>query len=209
MDIKSYWGKYIAAYRRANKLSQAQLAEIFEVSTPTISRWETGKQVPDQYSQDLLRRKLMATKVYSKEEWICRVSHAHDYEILTDVASNILAVSLGIAEYWGKKNTEFVALNLFELIPGGAKTVETELERLGLGRDLIKRLTTGSIRQVYIAIDYRFKDKCGSLIGDVWVMATPDPKTLIHYVWCNTELAHDIESVDGLRIRDCEVTTFS
>ena len=40
-------GSYIAGKRRALNLTQEQLAETLGVSNKTISKWETGKSMPD------------------------------------------------------------------------------------------------------------------------------------------------------------------
>ncbi len=40
-------GSYIAEKRRALNLTQAQLAETLGVSNKTVSKWETGKCMPD------------------------------------------------------------------------------------------------------------------------------------------------------------------
>ena len=49
-------GSFIAAKRREQNLTQAQLAEKLGVSNKTVSKWETGKSMPD-YSiiQDLCK----------------------------------------------------------------------------------------------------------------------------------------------------------
>ena len=40
-------GAFIKALRREKGLTQEQLAEIFSVSHRTVSRWETGSDLPD------------------------------------------------------------------------------------------------------------------------------------------------------------------
>jgi len=40
-------GRFIAEKRRAKNLTQEQLAELLGVSNKTISKWETGKSMPD------------------------------------------------------------------------------------------------------------------------------------------------------------------
>ena len=46
MDQKEI-GKFIAACRKEKKLTQTQLAEQLGVSDKSISRWETGRTMPD------------------------------------------------------------------------------------------------------------------------------------------------------------------
>ena len=40
-------GKFIASLRKKKNLTQAQLAEILNVTDRAISKWETGKAMPD------------------------------------------------------------------------------------------------------------------------------------------------------------------
>lgn len=45
-------GRFLADRRKGRKLTQAQLAEMLDVSVKTISRWERGIHLPD-YDQVL------------------------------------------------------------------------------------------------------------------------------------------------------------
>ncbi len=40
-------GKFIAKSRKAKKLTQAQLAEKLNITDRAVSKWETGKSMPD------------------------------------------------------------------------------------------------------------------------------------------------------------------
>ena len=40
-------GKFIAEHRKKNKLTQMQLAERLGITDRAISKWETGRSVPD------------------------------------------------------------------------------------------------------------------------------------------------------------------
>ena len=47
MDTKKI-GAFLKQCRKENNLTQEQLAEKFGVSARTVSRWETGSNMPDQ-----------------------------------------------------------------------------------------------------------------------------------------------------------------
>ena len=51
-------GRFIAEKRRAKNLTQEQLAELLGVSNKTISKWETGKSMPDYSIVELLCKEL-------------------------------------------------------------------------------------------------------------------------------------------------------
>ncbi|MCB6405407.1 helix-turn-helix domain-containing protein, partial [Megasphaera massiliensis] len=40
-------GKFIARCRKEKKLTQAQLAERLSITDRAVSKWETGKSMPD------------------------------------------------------------------------------------------------------------------------------------------------------------------
>lgn len=40
-------GKFIAELRKEKGLTQSQLAEHFDISNKAVSKWETGKSLPD------------------------------------------------------------------------------------------------------------------------------------------------------------------
>ena len=40
-------GKFIASKRKEQNLTQEQFAELLNVSNKTVSKWETGKCMPD------------------------------------------------------------------------------------------------------------------------------------------------------------------
>ena len=54
-------GRFIAEKRRARNLTQEQLAELLGVSNKTVSKWETGKSMPDYSIVELLCKELNIT----------------------------------------------------------------------------------------------------------------------------------------------------
>ena len=54
-------GCFIAEKRRARNLTQEQLAELLGVSNKTVSKWETGKSMPDYSIVELLCKELNIT----------------------------------------------------------------------------------------------------------------------------------------------------
>lgn len=49
MDIKENLAKNLMLYRKANNLTQAELAEKLNYSDKAVSKWERGESVPDLY----------------------------------------------------------------------------------------------------------------------------------------------------------------
>lgn len=54
-------GKFITKKRKEQNLTQEQLAELLGVSNKTVSKWETGKCMPDYSIVELLCKELNTT----------------------------------------------------------------------------------------------------------------------------------------------------
>ena len=54
-------GKYIAKLRKEKKITQEELAEKLGVSSKSVSRWETGRNMPDLSLITLLCKELGTT----------------------------------------------------------------------------------------------------------------------------------------------------
>lgn len=68
------WGSHIRRYRRAQSLSQAELAEKLGVEQATISRWERGFHEPDLKFRRRLQDLLLTRSTRSDEVLFHRVS---------------------------------------------------------------------------------------------------------------------------------------
>jgi putative transcriptional regulator len=53
-EIKDYSSARIIEIRKKNKLSQAALASVFNISSSTVSQWEQGNKKPTGAAQKLL-----------------------------------------------------------------------------------------------------------------------------------------------------------
>ena len=77
-------GKFIASKQREQNLTQEQLAEKIGVSNKTVSKWETGKTMPD----------------YSIVELLCQVLHISVAELIAGKENEPNAKTLLIRKIW-------------------------------------------------------------------------------------------------------------
>ena len=77
-------GKFIAAMRKKQGLSQKQLAERIDVTDKTISKWETGNRMPDasillklSFELQINVNELLAGEQFSQEEPSPEIGRAH------------------------------------------------------------------------------------------------------------------------------------
>ena len=100
-------GKFIARMRREKEMTQAQLGERLGVTNKTVSRWETGKYMPDISTLSDLSRELRVQK--------------HVAEILTGGGIGILFGNLNAPESPERATMimiAFAALALGQLLRG-------------------------------------------------------------------------------------------
>ena len=122
-------GRFIAEKRRAKNLTQEQLAELLGVSNKTISKWETGKSMPD----------------YAVVESLCKELNITIAELLTGKEKD----SESIPEY----TKEQVELLLYKV-----EQMENEKKRrtimhfdMSSGKTIEAGITTGSVLAMIIS----------------------------------------------------------
>jgi len=83
-------GEFIAAERKAKKLTQAKLAEKIFISEKTVSKWENGKGIPDTNSLPRLCEifEVSLNELLSGER-ITQNSQQHDEKLLLDMAKEV------------------------------------------------------------------------------------------------------------------------
>lgn len=105
-------GKFIAQKRKAKNLTQEQLAEKIGVSNKTISKWETGKCMPDYSIINVLCDELGITiaelmdgeeaeeksvRSFDEEQILDLLKRTQDLEKQKNVLYGILLIVMGIA----------------------------------------------------------------------------------------------------------------
>ncbi|MCM1124104.1 MAG: helix-turn-helix domain-containing protein [Eubacterium sp.] len=103
-------GSFIAAARKEKNLTQAQLAEKLGVSNKTVSRWETGKNMPDYAILEELTTELGIT-VYE----LIRGEKIIKEDIIREYDHNLVSV---LKEYKRMKKAKNILLTLLLLLAG-------------------------------------------------------------------------------------------
>lgn len=105
-------GKFIALKRKQKNMTQGQLAEKLGVSNKTISKWETGKCMPDYSVVKSLCEKLEITvaelmdgetseeksvRTYDEDQIIDLLRRTQELEKQKDILYGIMLIVMGIA----------------------------------------------------------------------------------------------------------------
>ena len=105
-------GKYIAGKRRSLNLTQEQLAEVLGISNKTISKWETGKCMPDYSIIQKLCDALQVTlselmdgedaaedsvRAYDEDQILDLLRRTQELERQRQILSGTMLIVLGVA----------------------------------------------------------------------------------------------------------------
>lgn len=93
MNRTENWPELIANFRTNRKLTQAAFAEHLNVTQQTVSRWESGKQLPYPPALEQLRTVVGATTISTKDAWRQRIEMSWRLEALFDKGWRYLAIS--------------------------------------------------------------------------------------------------------------------
>ena len=153
-------GKFIAAMRKEKGLTQEQLAEKLNVSSKTVSRWETGRNMPDYSILEALTNELDITV-----NDLIRGERIVKDEIIREYDNNLVEV---LKEYKRLKRAKNTILFLLLILAGIAGVVMwfalgIVLSVAEMTSAQIKINTDISLYQEYIGPDARreYRDKCG------------------------------------------------
>lgn len=117
------WGPQIRRFRRLRAIKQNALAEQLGVDQATVSRWESGRQVPDLGMQRRLRALMRGAEPRDEvllKHWI---DTALGYTMLTDAERVILAASPSFCVLHEMAPTEVIGMSAVPIFT-------EELERL-------------------------------------------------------------------------------
>ncbi|HAJ45730.1 MAG TPA: hypothetical protein DCL54_04010 [Alphaproteobacteria bacterium] len=185
MESANNWPERLLAYRRLNGLTQEDFAARLDVSCQTISRWESGKQLPDPVRAQRLSSLLGISGLASSKSWAYRVSHAMGHEVLHDRGQVVIAVSEAFAEFFNSSPSIWLGKTLFEAVPGDAgDKVRSDYADGQLPTSTTLGLFEGRIRQIFHLFDIRRGTtdvlRCAY---DLWPIVTAEGQVLAHLVF--------------------------
>jgi len=130
------WATLVRAFRRTQRLTQQEAAQLLGVSQPTLSRWEAGRQVPDGRTRRRLRE-LMETLTGVRRRLLeAIVTQSPVPQVLMDGELRVLGLSEPFARLLDRPAGELVGTHDPARHPLGPSCRDTlaRLEHEGLGR---------------------------------------------------------------------------
>lgn len=136
MERTTNWATLVRSFRRAQRLTQDEAAQLLGVSQPTLSRWESGRQVPDSRTRRRLRQ-LMETLMGTQRRLLeAVVARSPVPQVLVDHRLRVLRASEPFARLLDRQPEELHGEHAPAQHPLGADCRDTlsRLEREGLRR---------------------------------------------------------------------------
>jgi len=106
------WSTQLRAYRRVNGLTQMELAEVLAVTQATISRWESGRQMPELAVQTRLRDMLFRGRTAGDARLGHFVRTSFSPLVLISESGRFLAISESAAAPGGRTPEQIVGSSI-------------------------------------------------------------------------------------------------
>lgn len=171
------WPLLVSSYRLTLGVTQEVLASKFCVTTSTVSRWESGRQVPDLKAQLRIQNDLTSTQLKSRQEWIFRVNSSFGHEILFDAKEVILATSDIFLEFHSLTREQIAGTDLthfFRSVFSADASVVHETTR----DQMRSAFFSGGIRHICQISDVRTPAGVVRFSSDFWPVVTCDDEIL-------------------------------
>lgn len=171
------WPSLISAYRLRSGLSQQSFAEKMGVTPSTVSRWESGKQVPNMSARALLRPDVVASQLRSKEGWAFRVNASFGHEMLVDGEDIVLAVSQTLVEFHQLRRDQIAgsSLDSFFRLAFSSDATSVQASVRDRARDLF---FSGGLRLMEQISDVRTPTGVVRFASELWPVVASDGEIL-------------------------------
>lgn len=171
------WPQLVSTFRRRIGLTQDGFARKLGVSHAAVSRWESGKNLPDLRTQILIHQDLRSMQLQSKEEWIFRVASSYGHEILFDHKESILSVSDVLVTFHQTSREQIVGSTLTDFFRGFFST-DASVVHATTRDQLSSAFFSGGIRVIHQISDVRVPTGVVRFSSDFWPVVTSDDEIL-------------------------------
>jgi transcriptional regulator with XRE-family HTH domain len=136
-------GRSLRRWRVLRRVKQLHAAELLGVSQPTISRWESGTQTPDEHEQQTLRRLMAARLDSAADHALARLINESPLPVhlVCDLTHRLLALSPGREAECRKPRSEMMGRSLWRYASAEIVRAERSLSDRGWFSDSPPELT--------------------------------------------------------------------
>ncbi|WP_425260974.1 helix-turn-helix domain-containing protein [Rubrivivax sp. RP6-9] len=136
-------GQSLRRWRALRRMKQSHAAELLGVSQPTISRWESGTQTPDEDEQQVLRRLMAARLDSAADHALARLVNESPLRVhlVCDLTHRLLALSRGREAECRRPRSEMMGRSLWRYASAEIVRAERSLSDRGWFSDNPPELT--------------------------------------------------------------------
>ncbi|MEE1923938.1 helix-turn-helix transcriptional regulator [Pseudomonas sp. 148P] len=126
-------GPLLKRWRLLHRVKQSHAAELFRVSQPTISRWESGLQEPEPEQRAHIEALLRARLDSAADQALARLvnASAQPVHLVCDLSHRLLACSASRAAEFSLPLGELLGRSLWPFVTEAIATQEARLDSLG------------------------------------------------------------------------------
>ena len=198
------WASFVRAHRLSQNLNQAGFAKVMGVSQQTVSRWESGTQVPEAPMQDKLKAQLRVTALNSIAFWKHRVANATSIDVLIASDMTVIAASHR-AKLLFAQGAEMAGTKFQDLIPhheiksgeGGKIHSIEQLREIGF--------FDGLIRSIRLEMEWHLQSGSCACNTDLWPVMTSDQTIVGHFIGAPVPIPADESGFRGIRVKKTDV----
>ncbi|WP_089924127.1 helix-turn-helix domain-containing protein [Caulobacter sp. UNC279MFTsu5.1] len=136
-------GRSLRAWRVARRVKQAHAAEVLGVSQATVSRWESGAQVPSPREAGRLADLLAARPGSDADRALLDLveSSSERVHLICDLSHRLLAASPSRGREWGLPKEDLIGASLWRYASAAIVAAEAGLGEAGWYEPLAPALT--------------------------------------------------------------------
>lgn len=202
MASRTHWTVQLAAFRSFYGLTQEQVAERLGVTPPTVSRWESGKQVPDTDTRARIQALAGTAELTTRSHWVFRVTNAVGTELLLEPGGKIIAASEDALQQAKKTREELLGMTLESLLPGGGDLSRRAYAPFGHKGLQETGVFAGAAKGLRMTVDRAVDGQILTRNVAVWPVLTLDHGLLCHMIGTPNAAAPEDIRVDGLALRN-------
>lgn len=201
MAEDSKWASYVRAHRLAQNLNQSEFAKVMNVSQQTVSRWESGSQIPEHDMQTKLRTQLRATALNSITYWRRRVENAASFDVLVGSDLTVLAASTRASNLFRPGGGGIAGEKFYDVVPHHEVNSDEAVKVQTLQHFREIGFFDGLVRSMRLDMEWHLPSGSCACKTDVWPVMTSDQVIVGHFCGAPAPIPADPTGFQGIRVQ--------
>jgi transcriptional regulator with XRE-family HTH domain len=198
------WAGFVRAHRLAKNMNQGAFAQLLGVSQQTVSRWESGSQIPEPPMQLKLRSMLSVTALNSLAFWRHRVSNAAGLDVLIASDLTVLAASRRAAGLLAD-GQDMAGRSFPEFLPRHEMAASDDLRLRSIEQFREIGFFDGLIRSMRLDMEWHVPKGSCACKTDVWPVMTSDQVIVGHFSGTPVPIPEPGDGFQGIRVKNVAI----